>query len=467
MNQAAVRKSLKYCPPIEFERRWRALCQRHLPIPADSFWRYSREWLPSDPEQGWKLHIAATILTAERVLAKVAPALGDANVLYKVPSSLHELDELNRGLLYGYSQVGKFITIYPSSTRDALVLAEKLHELTRGFAAPGIPFDGRYRSDSCVYYRYGGFKTIIADEDGKSKLIRNPNGELCQDSRDVIKPEWVDDLFAEQQAEIHSRRPTLLQTTFRVFRALKQRGRGGVYQAIDLSSSAPRLCIIKEGRKHGEVDWLGRDGSWRIKHEAKVIAHLRRKGVKVPSVYSSFRAANNSYLAQEFIEGEDLAHWLARRKRRLSIKVALGLGAKLVEIVAAIHTAGWVWRDCKPGNVIITVAGELWPIDFEGACPRRRPDPLPWGTVPFAAPEAAAPFGGQSRLPEDLYAMGAVIYFLLTGSVADPSSPAPLKTVRSKIPSAVSTLVMGLLHSDPKRRPDARTAAAILTQHSK
>jgi hypothetical protein len=465
MNRAPLpsRKS----SPVEYETRWRELCQLYLPVPGYSIWRYSREQLPGDPEQGWKLHLSATIFTAEQILARVAPTLSDSNVLYKAPSSLHELDELNRGLLYGYSQVGKFITIYPSSTREALVLAEKLHELTRGFAAPAVPFDGRFRYDSCVYYRYGGFKTIIADEHGESRLIRNPNGELCKDSRDAIKPEWVDDLFAAKQAEIHSRRPTLLQTTFRVFRALRQRGRGGVYEAIDLSSSAPRLCIIKEGRKHGEVDWHGRDGSWRIKHEAKVIAHLRRKGLKAPCVYSSFAAGGNSYLAQEFIQGEDLAHWLARRRRRLSIKEALRLGAKLADIVAAIHHAGWVWRDCKPGNVIITRARELWPIDFEGACPRQRPDPLPWGTVPYAAPEATVTFGGQSRLPEDLYALGAVIYFLFAAQVADASSPAPLNRVRRKIPSAVSTLVMDLLQSDPRRRPSAQTATAVLTHHAK
>jgi serine/threonine protein kinase len=423
--------------------------------------------LPSDPEQGWKLHIAATILTAEQVLARVGPVLRKANALYKAPLSLRELDELNRGLLYGYTQVGKFMTVYPSTAREAILLAEKLHELTRGVSAPAIPFDGRYRSDSCIYYRYGAFKPVVAAEGEMSKSIRNPNGELCSDSRDVIKPEWADDLFVIKKTNTRPASPTLLQTTFKVFRALKQRGRGGVYQAIDISSVPPRLCIIKEGRKHGEVDWEGRDGCWRIKHEAKVIAQLRRKGLKVPRVYSSFAAAGNCYLVQEFIEGEDLGRWLARRKRRLSVKAALILGARLAEIVATIHDAGWVWRDCKPGNLIINRARELWPIDYEGACPLERPDPLPWGTVPYVAPEATAPFAGQSRLPEDLYALGAVVYFLLTGRPADGSIPAPLSRFRRKISPAVSELVMALLHLDPDHRPSARSAAATLAQFSK
>jgi serine/threonine-protein kinase len=184
----------------------------------------------------------------------------------------------------------------------------------------------------------------------------------------------------------------------------------------------------------------------------------------VPQVYSLFSAESNDFLALEFIEGEDLGRTLARRRRRLSIKAALDLSVKLARIVSAIHDAGWVWRDCKPGNMIITRARELWPIDFEGACQVARPDPLPWGTVPYVAPEATAPFGGQSRLPEDLYAMGAVIYFLLTGHSADASKPARLSTFRRKISPALSTLVMDLLHCDPQRRPSARSAAASLAR---
>jgi len=455
---------LQRSSPVEFERRWRELCQCHLPVSSNSIWRYSREWLASDPDQGWKLHIAATILTAEHVLTKVAPMLRDANALYKAPSSLGELEELNRGLSYGYSQVGKFITIYPSSVQDAILLAKKLHELTRGLAAPSIPFDGKYRSDGCIYYRYGAFKPITTAEGNTSDFIRGPNGELCQDLRDAVKPEWADDPFARKQSKSKAASPTLLQTTFRVFRALRQRGKGGVYQAIDISSTPPRLCVLKEGRWHGEVDWLGRDGRWRIRHEEKVLTQLRRKAVDVPRVCSSFSAGGNYFLVQEFVEGEDLAQWLCRRTRRVSIKSALRLSTKLAEVVAGIHAAGWVWRDCKPGNLILSKQGGLRPIDFEGACPIERPDPLACGTAPFIAPEAATPFNGQSRLPEDLYAMGAVIYLLLTARAPDASQPAPLSRFRRNIPGAVSALVMELLNPDWSRRPSARAVADTLTQ---
>jgi hypothetical protein len=446
---------------------WEELCDRYLPLTVEgSIWRYSRGPLPGDPEQGWKLHIPATILTAGRVLRRVAPFLHSRGVLYKAPASLPELDKLNCGLFYGYSQIGKFITVYPQTTEESLPLAEGLYRLTRRLSAPAIPFDSKYRADGCVYYRYGGFSSLtLEDADGAlTYAIRDPAGNLIPDARDcAVKLDWAPDPFPEEGA---SERPasaeTPLQTTFKAFRALTQRGRGGVYQALDLSSTPPRLCVLKEGRKNGETGWDGRDGHWRVRHERRVLSALLGAGVNVPRVYSSFRAEKNYYLAAEFIEGETLDRWLGRRRRRLALASALRRAVELSRLVSRIHAAGWVWRDCKPGNIIITKGGELRPLDFEGACPVESPDPLPWGTPSFTPPESNEPFRGQSRLPEDLYALGAVIYLLLAGRAPDDHAPLPLEKMRRNVPRRACRVVAELLDPDPRRRPPARVAARRL-----
>jgi hypothetical protein len=96
------------------EREWQALCERYLPIRQDeSTWRFSRPIEHSDPPQGWKLHVSATVLSACAVLDAVAPLLRARTMLFKAPSSLAELKKLNCGLFYSYSQIGKFITVYP------------------------------------------------------------------------------------------------------------------------------------------------------------------------------------------------------------------------------------------------------------------------------------------------------------------------------------------------------------------
>ncbi len=277
-------------------------------------------------------------------------------------------------------------------------------------------------------------------------------------------PAWVADPFlegAEAKAPSPSPPPTPLQTTFKAFRALAQRGRGGVYQALDLSAAPPRLCVLKEGRRDGEMDWNGRDGAWRVRHEGRVLAALAGAGVNVPRLYASFRAEGNQYIAVEFIEGESLNDWLARRRRRLPVAAALRRGAELARVVASVHAAGWVWRDCKPANVILTKSGELRPLDFEGACPIDRPDPLPWGTRAFMPPEGDEVSRGRSRLPEDLYSLGAVVYFLLAGRPPDAASP-PLSKVRRRVPADASRVVAELLGTDPSLRPAAVEVARRL-----
>jgi hypothetical protein len=471
MNGQLERLTKNHQPAsLSLSARWVKLCDLHLPTkPEGSIWRYSRESLPDDPEQGWKLHVSATVLTAGPVLRAVSSFLHSRRALYKAPASLHELDKLNSGIFYGYSQVGKFLTVYPRTDEEALVLADGLYQLTRRMNAPAVPFDFKYRRDGCVYYRYGAFKTLEVEDPagGRTYAIRDSEGNLIPDTRWCAgKPDWAPDPFLEEDVGSSDPDPavTPLKTTFRAFRALAQRGRGGVYQALDLSVTPPRLCILKEGRKDGEMSWDGRDGFWRVRHEGRVLASLFDAGLNVPRVYASFSAEENYYIAIEFIEGESLDAWLRKRRRRLTVASALRLGAELARLVGRVHSAGWVWRDCKPGNIFITKAGELRPLDFEGACPVDDPDRLPWGTPIYIPPEGDADFCGQSRLPEDLYALGAVIYLLLAGRPPDAPGPVPLAKMRRNVPPSVPQVVAELLGSNPDLRPGALSVAVRLEE---
>lgn len=445
---------------------WHRLCDAYLPeTDSSSIWRFSAA-NPAGPAQGWKLHIPATIFTAVKVLKVVGPLLEKRGVPFKAPASLDELAKLNAGIFYGYTQVGKFLTIYPPTEFEARRLARELHRLTRGVVAPTLPFDRHYRRDSCVYYRYGSFIEQKVEHDGRAVLaIQGPTGKLIPDRRDVPSPpSWVRDPFtAEHRLDDRPKAPTLLTTRFKAFRALSQRGKGGVYQAVDFSTTQPRLCILKEGRRHGEVRIDGRDGYWRVRQEERVLKSLAGKGVLVQSVYASFKAERNYYLALEYLEGETLEAYLERRQRRLSIAAVLRRGIALASLIAQIHRAGWVWRDCKPRNILVVNNGTLRAIDFEGACAIANPDPFPWGTHPYSPAESQAPFRGQSRLPEDLYALGKLIFLLVTGRLPESDTEA-LHDVRSGVPNSLCELVSALLHVDPRRRPAARIAKKRLIE---
>jgi hypothetical protein len=447
---------------------WEKLCAEFLPIvPETSIWRYSRELAPEEPPQGWKIHIAATILTANSVFERVAPFLKNLDVLFKAPHSLHELSRLNCGLFYGFSQVGKFITVYPRTPDEAVFLARELTCLTKRTIAPAVPYDLPVRNSRCIFYRYGAFGNSleIQKQDGaRLAAIRNENGELVEDRREpgAAVPGWLKDPFPKPRRRRKSSRDSLLKTTVRAFEALSQRGKGGVYRALDLSVLPGRLCVLKEGRRHGETDWDGRDGFWRVRHEGRVLAALSAAGVQVPEVYLTFQTGGYYYLVTEFIEGQTLQS-LISKKRRISTTQALQFGRQIAETLAEIHAAGWVWRDCKPLNLVVTKEGRLRPLDFEGSCLVNRYDPMPWGTEGYVPPEFSKTPESGSRLAEDLYALGATLHQLLGGLTPKPGEPLQLQKFSQRVPAGVKKLVSELLDSNPQLRPSASAALQVLT----
>lgn len=460
----------------EYIQNWAKICHRYLPFASgDAKWRLSRTVRPDDPDQGWKLHLSATLLNAGEMLEKVAPVLQAGGVLFKAPASLEELSRINSGLIYGYSQVGKAITVYPQNNEEAVRLAHQLSGITFGMAAPAVPFDRQFRPGSCIYYRYGAFKELdIQSHNGDPiPAIRNPEGSLIPDSRESWASEllWLSDPFvaSEQRPGVvkQTSPDSPLKTTFRVFRALSQRGRGGVYQAVDLRFQPPRLCILKEGRRYGETGLDGLDGSYRIRHEAQSLFCLQNCGIEVPDVYAVFEVEGNSYLAMEYIPGESLHSLLLKRQKRLPIPQALQYMVQITDIVARLHAAGWAWRDCKPGNLILTCTGQFRPIDFESACPSSRSEPLLWRTSGFTPPETGAGVLGSAT--DDLYALGASLYLLLTGRIPATTNPAPATRWRRNLSPELLSIISKLLAPEPRLRPSAtvvsRQLKAILSSY--
>lgn len=453
------------------EKRWQILCRRFLPIGGkDSIWRYNRRRKPHDPEQGWKLHVSATILNASDLLEIVAPFLENQEAFYKAPESLRELKKLNSGIYYDYSQIGKFITIYPRNDEHAVFLAEKLHRMTPQNFSPTIPFDLRYQPQSSIFYRYGAFKVKkIENTDGTIVLALNDEkGNPIPDVRDGEKPHpaWVSNPFPVEQA-ITPVEYSYLKNNFRIMRALSQRGKGGVYHGLDLTGSAPRVCVLKEGRENGEVDWDGRDGFWRVKHEASVIEHLRKAGIEVPEIYSAFESEKNYYVAAEFIEGENLHAFLRKKRRRISIKQAIKFALEIAEILNRIHAAGWLWRDCKPGNLIVTKKGSLRPLDFEGACLISRPDPIPWTTLKTDSQELNELLFKESNAAVDLFALGAVFYLLIEGKSPVTGKDSVPKISRRNVPEEIKRTIAALLDPETARHLSVKSVAEQLEDFGK
>lgn len=340
------------------------------------------------------------------------PVLQAADALFKVPARLSLLMEMNSGLPQ-FSQVGKFLTIYPQSTSEARRFASTLHRATRGLQGPEIPFDQRYRRNSLIYYRYGEFRRT----DESDGVIHDLHGKAHPDRRAAgcAVPPWLDDPFTKAPKNRQKSRGPIGHD-YLAFRVLAQRGKGGVYEAIDLSVSPARLVILKEGRPLGEIDLQQRDGFARVQNEARLLRLLRGHGLPVPEVFAEFTQAKKKYVVLEKLPGRPLLAQARPRVAKPSWPRSAKITRQLGTLLARVHAAGWVWRDCKPSHIFLH-RGEMLLIDFEGACRREDTKALPWGSPPYLPPAERIAFRRAAGTLEDDYALGVIAFQLGTAEL--------------------------------------------------
>jgi serine/threonine-protein kinase len=161
----------------------------------------------------------------------------------------------------------------------------------------------------------------------------------------------------------------------------------------------------------------------------------------------------------ELLEGETLAHRLA--SGALPLGQTLHHATQIADALAKAHRAGIVHRDLKPANVMLTKEGlKLLDFGLAKAAPPREPAafsvatvtvPPPItargaiaGTVQYMAPEQIE--GRPADARSDIYAFGAVMYEMATGTRAFGSAPRPLS------PKALDRIVCGCLAPDPDER---------------
>ncbi len=142
------------------------------------------------PEEGFKLHVTASAEDARRVISVVGPILRSLNVDHKFVGSIDALEKVMTG-----TQVGKFLTVYPTSAQDAIRVAKVLDDALAGkdISGPRIPNDNPLPNgkSGLVFYRYAA---------NRSDYITGPNGESVRDRRDgPAVPAWIKDPFKGQR----------------------------------------------------------------------------------------------------------------------------------------------------------------------------------------------------------------------------------------------------------------------------
>jgi serine/threonine protein kinase len=138
------------------------------------------------------------------------------------------------------------------------------------------------------------------------------------------------------------------------YEILEELGRGGfatVYKARD--SQLNRLVALKVLHESWSND---PDFVRRFRQEAETVANLRHPHIVV--VHDVGEIDRRLFIAMEFLSGEDLRRWLARRKAPLAVSETLAILDPVAGALDYAHKQGVVHRDIKPGNIMIHVKGD-------------------------------------------------------------------------------------------------------------
>ena len=250
---------------------------------------------------------------------------------------------------------------------------------------------------------------------------------------------------------------------YRLIRKLGEGGMGAVYLAED-TKAAKKVAIKILPRRFSSTPELLK----RFKREADTAVRLRH-----PNVVGAFSAGEDAgfhFYVMEYCEGETLDR-LLKRGEPMPVFKAAEIVIQAARGLLAAHGLGFVHRDVKPSNIILTTKGEAKVLDLgltknfeDSAESLKTQSGAILGTPHYIAPEqarGAKDIDGRA----DIYALGATFYHLLSGEppytgqtgveviykhVHEP--PPDLRARRADIPPAVDAIVRKMLAKDPARR---------------
>jgi len=271
---------------------------------------------------------------------------------------------------------------------------------------------------------------------------------------------------------------------YTVGKVLGQGSFGITYMGTDILS---RPIVIKELFPEGCI----RDGKTvqfisgfyfmkqQFLEEARLLASLNHPGIV--RIYDFFKENNTAYMVMEFVEGKNLLDLLVERGGVMEEREAIDYITQVAEALEAIHKAGYLHRNIKPQNIMVTNDGRSVLMDSSGCCaPYTRcltcgaeimeeMDACPdcgteVGMEPILTP-GYAPLEQYTRRarfgpPLDIYALGATLYHLLTGQVPPPAPDratgmdlAPPHQLNPKVSRSVSEAVMKAMAIRVEERP--------------
>ncbi len=280
---------------------------------------------------------------------------------------------------------------------------------------------------------------------------------------------------------------TLVGTTvgrYRVLRLIAEGGMGVVYEAQQEQPS--RRVALKLMR----AAFLSASAGRRFQHEVEILGRLRHPAVAQifeADIHADASGSALPYFAMEYVEGCSLTEHAQRN--RLSRRERLELVAEVCDGVQDAHQQGIIHRDLKPSNVLVDAAGRPKILDF-GIARTTGPDAQltaqtsageVLGTLAYMSPEQVRGDPAAIDTRTDVYALGVILYQLLTGrqplSLGSKSmvesmrtieevDPEPLGSIDASLKGDLEAIVGTALAKEKGRRyASASELAADLRRH--
>ncbi|WP_432703317.1 class III lanthionine synthetase LanKC [Lysinibacillus sphaericus] len=341
---------------------------------SESVWKHYHVKDLILPEQGWKIHVTSSLEDSKSVLEKVAQLCINKKIEFKHLKDRNSVIALNSKNANRASS-GKFITIYPMNNEIFVDLLEMISTTLQDFKkGPYILSDKRWKNSN-VFYRYGGFKSII-NENGEY-CIKDDEGNLIEDQRNPFYqvPDFVKDFddylnTINIASDVETKGDNRLEQ-YNIEKALSFSNAGGVYLATRKQDNLK--VIIKEARPNAGLDGRFQDALARQKIEYDALQKL--KGVPgVVNLIEYFQEWEHYFLVEEFIEGRDLQKWIAQNfplykgsNMHSHVKNAKKILSQLFTLIENMHNVGVAMGDIQPANIIITEDLTVRIIDFETA----------------------------------------------------------------------------------------------------
>lgn len=239
------------------------------------------------------------------------------------------------------------------------------------------------------------------------------------------------------------------------YEVLKQIGKGGmskVYLAMDKRLNkqwAIKELRRKERDKENEVVVQG------LIAEANLMKKLDHPSL--PRIVDIIETNQTIYIVMDYIEGETL-HTILKKSGPQDQEMVIEWAKQLCSVLHYLHTRdpAIIYRDMKPGNVMVTPNGNIKLIDFGIAREYKEQqiqDTVSLGTKGYAAPEQ---FGGKGQTDgrTDIYCLGVTLYHLLTGK--NPCEPPyqlyPIRHWNPSLSAGLEKIIMKCTQLDPKDR---------------